>query len=89
MAQALTPPFLVAAFVLCVAGVAKLGLIDWLRIHGPEEPFLLIRTALYDRMAPDLAGLATPLYQEDGLKRNTLTLLQVHDDHRLTAAPRP
>ena len=66
----------------------KLGLIDWLRIHGPEEPFLLIRTALYDRMAPDLAGLATPLYQEDGLKRNTLTLLQVHDDHRLTAAPR-
>ena len=66
----------------------KIGLIDWLRIHGPEEPFLLIRTALYDRMAPDLAGLATPLYQEDGLKRNTLTLLQVHDDHRLTAAPR-
>ena len=52
----------------------KLGLIDWLRNHGPDEPFLLIRTALYDRMAPDLAGLATPLYQEAGLKRNTLTL---------------
>ncbi|MGZ3354356.1 MAG: ArnT family glycosyltransferase [Isosphaeraceae bacterium] len=66
----------------------KIGLIDWLRIHGPEEPFLLIRTALYDRMAPDLAGLATPLYQEDGLKRNTLTLLQVHNDRWLTAAPR-
>jgi len=66
----------------------KLGLIDWLRIHGPEEPFLLIRTALYDRIAPDLAGLATPLYQEDGLKRNTLTLLQVHNDRWLTAAPR-
>jgi hypothetical protein len=66
----------------------KLGLIEWLRTRGPEEPYLLIRTALYDRLAPDLAGLATPLYQEDGLKRNTLTLLQVRDEHRLTAAPR-
>lgn len=66
----------------------KLGLIDWLRNHGPEEPFLLIRTALYDRMAKDLSGLVTPLYQEDGLKRNTLTLLQIRDDLRITAAPR-
>ena len=66
----------------------KLGLIDWLRIHGQDAPFLLIRTALYDRMAPDLAGLVTPLYQEAGLKRDTLTLLQVRDEHRLTAAPR-
>ncbi len=66
----------------------KSGLIDWLRVHGPEGPYLLIRTELYDRLAPDLAGLATQLYKEDGLKRNTLTLLQVHDEHRLTAAPR-
>jgi len=66
----------------------KHGLIDWLRDKGREEPYLLIRTALYDRLAPDLAGLVTPLYQEDGLKRNTLILLQVRDDHRLTAAPR-
>ncbi len=66
----------------------KLGLIDWLRFHGPEQPYLLIRTALYDRLAPDLAVLATPLYQEVGRKRNTLTLLQVRDEHRLTAAPR-
>jgi 4-amino-4-deoxy-L-arabinose transferase-like glycosyltransferase len=65
----------------------KLGLIDWLRNHGSEKPFLLIRTALYDRMAADLVGLVTPLYQEEGLKRNTLTLLQVNDEHRLTAAP--
>ena len=66
----------------------KLGLIEWLRTRGPDEPYLLIRTALYDRLAPDLAGLATLLFREDGLKRNTLTLLQVRDEHRLTAAPR-
>jgi hypothetical protein len=66
----------------------KLGLMEWLRTQGPDEPYLLIRTALYDRLAPDLAGLATPLYREDGLKRNSLTLLQARDEHRLTSAPR-
>lgn len=66
----------------------KLGLVDWLRIQGPQEPFLLIRSSLYNRIAPDLTGRATPLFQEGGLKRNGLTLLQVRDHQRLTLAPR-
>ena len=66
----------------------KLELLDWLRIHGPEKPLMLVRTPLYDRMAPDLADLTTPLIQETGLKRNGLTLVQVRDLERPTLAPR-
>lgn len=66
----------------------KLGLLDWLRIHGPEKPLMLVRTPLYDRMAPDLADLITPLIQETGLKRNCLTLVQVRDLERPAPAPR-
>jgi hypothetical protein len=66
----------------------RLGLIDWLRNHESERPFLLIRTALFDRLATDLAGLATPLYQEQGLKRHGLTLLQVREQDRLARARR-
>ncbi len=54
------------------------GLVDWLKLHGPERPYLVLRSALYARMAPDLGGRTTLLYQEDGMKRNTLTLLQIH-----------
>ena len=66
----------------------KLGLIDWLRNRGSERPFLLIRTELFDRLAMDLAGLVTPRYQEIGLKRHGLTLLQVQDQDRLARARR-
>jgi hypothetical protein len=66
----------------------KLGLIEWLRNHEAEKPFLLIRTTLYDRLAPDLAGLVTPLYQEHGVKRNGLTLVHVDKELRLAGSSR-
>ena len=52
-------------------------LLDWLRGKGRDEPYLLIRSAVYESMAPRLAGLVTPLYQETGLTRNCLILLHV------------
>ena len=66
----------------------KAGLLAWLRTHGSAEPLLLVRSTLYDRIAPDLAGLAMPLFRENGLKRNTITLLQVRDQHQVTALTR-
>jgi hypothetical protein len=38
---------------------------------------VLIRNKLYDLFAPDLAGLAAPVYRERGLKRNELVLLRI------------
>ncbi len=66
----------------------KAGLLAWLRTHGSAEPLLLVRSTLYDRIAPDLAGLTMPLFQEDGLKRNTVTLLKVRDPNQVTALTR-
>ena len=37
---------------------------DWLVRPGGGESYLLIRGPLYDRLAPDLDGLATPLHRE-------------------------
>jgi 4-amino-4-deoxy-L-arabinose transferase-like glycosyltransferase len=51
-------------------------LLDWLRRRGRDEPYLLVRDRLYDRLAPDLSGLALPVYREEGLKRTHLVLLR-------------
>ncbi len=52
-------------------------LLEWLRQEEHESPYLLIRTRLYDRFAPDLAGLVTPIHIERGLERNDLVLLRL------------
>jgi 4-amino-4-deoxy-L-arabinose transferase-like glycosyltransferase len=54
----------------------KAILLEWLRKPDRQVPYLLIRARVYDRYAPDLAGLVTPLYREHGLKRNELVLLR-------------
>ena len=60
-------------------------LLDWVRKADPATPYVLIRGKIYDLFAPDLEGLATPLYREQGLSRNELVLLRVDP----VAAPRP
>jgi hypothetical protein len=56
----------------------KQALIEWIdRTSANTSYYLLIRGALYDGLAPDLAGRAIPLLRERGLKRNELVLLQV------------
>ena len=54
---------------------------DWLRREGGNEPFLLIRSTLYDHMAIDLNGLARPLHRESAVKRQGLVLLHVLSHH--------
>jgi hypothetical protein len=39
-------------------------------------PYVLIRKSLYERYETDLSGLVRPVYQETGLKRNELILLE-------------
>jgi hypothetical protein len=56
-------------------------LVSWMTSPDRTSPYVLIRKKLYDSFAPSLAGLATPLYTEQGLARNELVLL------RATAAP--
>ena len=48
------------------------------------SPYVLIRTGLRP-VRRDLAGLATPVYRERGLKRNELVLLRVDPAPRATA----
>jgi 4-amino-4-deoxy-L-arabinose transferase-like glycosyltransferase len=55
--------------------VEKEVLLKWLRKPHPESEYVLIRTKHYDLFARDLAGLATPIHREYGLKRNEVTLL--------------
>jgi 4-amino-4-deoxy-L-arabinose transferase-like glycosyltransferase len=66
-------------------------LLDWLRGQGRDQPYLLLRAALYDHIAGDLRGLVTLLYREGPLKRNGLILLRVSDPRpalvRSTMAP--
>jgi hypothetical protein len=53
-------------------------LLDWVLGKGREEPFLLIRATVFERVAPRLADLVTPLYRETDLVRNGLVLLHVN-----------
>jgi hypothetical protein len=60
-------------------------LLRWLSHEGQRERFLLMRASLYDRLAPEMAPLAAPVYREEVLKRNELVLLQVRSDSDLMA----
>jgi hypothetical protein len=55
----------------------KQALVDWLDGNGADRSYLLIRSQLYDRLAPDLEGRVTPLLRETGMKRNELVLLEL------------
>lgn len=56
-------------------GLEKRALLRWLDDRGPSE-YLLIRSSLYDRYAPELSGRASPVFRESGLSRNELVLLR-------------
>jgi hypothetical protein len=60
-------------------------LIDWLRSPTRGSDYVLIRTKLYDRFAPELTDLATPVLCERGLKRNDLALLRVGPSARVAS----
>jgi 4-amino-4-deoxy-L-arabinose transferase-like glycosyltransferase len=62
-------------------------LIDWLRDPGRDSHYVLIRAKVYDLFAPKLAGLATPVYREQGLERNELMLLRAEDPAPVAATP--
>jgi hypothetical protein len=69
-------------------------LLDWIARPDRATSYVLIRGRVYDRFAPALASLATPLYSEEGrgLKRNELVLLRVADPEVIAArlpAPPP
>lgn len=55
----------------------KAILMSWLRDPERVNRYLMIRAKIYDRIAADLQGIATPLYREDDLDRNELVLLQI------------
>jgi hypothetical protein len=63
-------------------------LLEWLRRRGRDEPYLLVRDRLYERLAPDLFGLAAPLYREEGLRRTHLVLLCTPEEGERTASSR-
>ena len=60
-------------------------LLDWIARPDRGSSYVLLRNRDYDRFAPALAGLATPVFREQGLKRNGLVLLHV-DPHETVAA---
>jgi 4-amino-4-deoxy-L-arabinose transferase-like glycosyltransferase len=55
--------------------IEKRALLDWLDRPDAAASYVLIRAALFDRYASDLAGRATPVLRETGLARNELVLL--------------
>ena len=63
-------------------------LLDWLRRQGRDESYLLIRDRLYERLAPDLSGLAVPVYREGGLRRTQLVLLRTMEQAERTVSSR-
>ena len=64
-------------------------LLDWLRRQGPDQPYLLIRDRLYERLRPDLCGLALPVYREGGLRRTHLVLLRATEEAERTVSSGP
>ena len=63
-------------------------LLDWLRCQGRDGSYLLIRDRLYERLAPDLCGLAVPVYREGGLRRTQLVLLRTTEQAERTVSSR-
>jgi 4-amino-4-deoxy-L-arabinose transferase-like glycosyltransferase len=64
-------------------------LLDWLLRRGRDEPYLLVRERLYDRLAPDVSGLAVPVYREEGLRRTHLVLLRKLHEWEHIGSSRP
>jgi 4-amino-4-deoxy-L-arabinose transferase-like glycosyltransferase len=58
---------------------------SWLDQHDPSTRFLLIRKSLYERYVGELSGRVLPLFQEAGVKRNELVLLEALDDGRVVS----
>jgi hypothetical protein len=58
----------------------KRCLIEWLDQNSSGNSYLLIRRELYDRFCDDLAGRASQVLREQGLKRNELALLRASRD---------
>ncbi len=55
----------------------KRALLSWIERRDRPSPFVLIRGRDYDRLAPALDGLATPVFREEGPRRDGLVLLRV------------
>jgi 4-amino-4-deoxy-L-arabinose transferase-like glycosyltransferase len=64
-------------------------LVDWLDHHDATDSYLLLRSSLYDQLAPELSRRVTPLLRETGLKRNELVLLHVDGPPGLAARAAP
>ncbi|MBV8314611.1 MAG: glycosyltransferase family 39 protein [Planctomycetaceae bacterium] len=60
-------------------------LLDWIARPDRVSSYVLLRNRDYDRFAPALAGLATPVFREQGLKRNGLVLLHVDPQETVAA----
>jgi hypothetical protein len=64
-------------------------LVDWLDHNDSADSYLLIRSSLYDQLAPELSERVTPLFRETGLKRNELVLLHIDGPRGLAARAAP
>ena len=67
--------------------IEKKILLDWLVRPDRGSQYVLIRNRVYDLFAADLVGLATPVFREEGLKRNELVLLRIESPLPVTARP--
>ena len=67
--------------------IEKRILLDWLARPDRGSQYVLIRNRVYDLFAADLVGRATPVFREQGLKRNELVLLRVEPPLPMTAHP--
>ena len=62
-------------------------LLDWLSRPDRKSSYVLIRDIKYDRFAPALAGLVTPVFREHDMGRNELVLLKVNEPGQLATGP--
>jgi 4-amino-4-deoxy-L-arabinose transferase-like glycosyltransferase len=67
--------------------IEKRILLDWLARPDRGSQYVLIRNRVYDLFAADLVGRATPVFREQGLKRNELVLLRVEPPLPMTSHP--
>lgn len=61
----------------------------WIEENCKTEDYMLIKAKMYDILAPQLEGLAQPLYREADLERNELVLLRVQAPARAAVAENP
>jgi 4-amino-4-deoxy-L-arabinose transferase-like glycosyltransferase len=64
-------------------------LMDWLDHNDSTDSYLLLRSSLYDQLAPELSGRVTPLLRETRLQRNELVLLHIDGPRALAAGAVP